>query len=41
LGLFGITLLMTKLSLRSRRLSKQLGEAEGEVKKLRNMTLQE
>ena len=41
LGLFGITLLTTKLNLRSRRLSKQLGEAEGEVRKLRNMTLHE
>ena len=41
LGVFGITLWMTKLSLRNRRLNKQLGEAEGELKKLRNMTLHE
>ena len=41
LGLFGITLWTTKLSLRNRRLTKQLGEAEVELNKLRNMTLHE
>ena len=39
LGLFGITLLTTKFSLRNRRLSKQLKNAEQELGKVRGMAL--
>ena len=41
LGLLGITVLMTKQSLRNRKLTKQLGNAEQELHKVRNMTLQD
>ena len=41
LGLLGITVLTTKLSLRNRRLAKQLGNAEQELRKVRNLALHE
>ena len=41
LGLLGITVLTTRLSLRNRRLSKQLGNAEQELRKVRNLALHE
>ena len=40
-GLLGITVLTTRLSLRNRRLSKQLGNAEQELRKVRHLTLQD
>ena len=39
LGLLGITVLTTKLSLRNRKLTRQLGNAEQELHKVRNLTL--
>lgn len=40
-GMLGITVLTTRLSLKNRRLSKQLGNAEQELHKVRNLTLQD
>ena len=39
LGLFGITVFMTRLRLHNRKLSKQLGNAEQELHKVRNLSL--
>jgi len=41
LGVFGITVLTTKLSLRNRKLSKQLSNAEQELHKVRNLAIHE
>jgi uncharacterized membrane protein YciS (DUF1049 family) len=41
MGLFGITVLTTRLSLRNRKLTRQLGHAEQELHKVRNLTLQD
>lgn len=41
LGLLGITVLTTRLSLKNRKLSKQLGQAEQELHKVRNLALHE
>jgi uncharacterized integral membrane protein len=41
LGLLGITVLSTRLSLKNRKLTKQLGNAEQELRKVRNLTLQD
>ena len=41
LGLLGITVLTTRLSLKNRKLTRQLGNAEQELHKVRNLTLQE
>lgn len=41
LGLLGITVLTTRLSLRNRKLTKQLGNAEQELHRVRNLTLQD
>jgi uncharacterized membrane protein YciS (DUF1049 family) len=41
LGLCGITVLTTRLSLKNRKLSRQLGHAEQELHKVRNLTLQD
>ncbi len=41
LGLLGITVLTTRLSLKNRKLTRQLGDAEQELHKVRNLTLQE
>lgn len=41
MGLLGITVLTTKLSLKNRKLSRQLGNAEQELHKVRKATLQE
>ena len=41
LGLLGITVLTTRLSLKNRKLSKQLGNAEQELHKVRKATLQD
>ena len=41
LGLFGITVLTTRLSLKNRKLARQLANAEQEVRKVRNLTLQD
>jgi uncharacterized membrane protein YciS (DUF1049 family) len=41
LGLLGITVLTTRLSLKNRKLTKQLGNAEQELHRVRNLTLQD
>lgn len=41
LGLLGITVLTTRLSLRNRKLAKQLGNAEKELHKVRALTLRD
>ena len=41
MGLLGITVLTTRLSLKNRKLSKQLGNAEQELHKVRKATLQD
>ncbi len=41
MGLLGITVLTTRLSLKNRKLSKQLGNAEQELHKVRKGTLQD
>ena len=41
LGLLGITVLTTRLSLKNRKLAKQLGQAEQELYKVRNLALHE
>ena len=41
LGLFGITVLTTRLSLKNRKLTRQLGNAEQELHKVRHLTLQD
>jgi uncharacterized integral membrane protein len=41
LGLLGITVLATRLSLKNRKLVKQLGQAEQELRKVRNLALRE
>ena len=41
MGLFGITVFTARLSLRNRKLSRQLGHAEQELKKVRNLPLQD
>jgi len=41
LGLLGITVLTTRLSLRNRKLTRQLTNAEQELHKVRNMALRE
>ena len=40
-GLLGITVLTTRLSVKNRRLAKQLGNAAQELRKVRNLTLQD
>ena len=40
-GLLGITVFTTRLSLKNRKLSKQLGNAEQELHKVRKATLQD
>ena len=41
MGLLGITVFTTRLSLKNRKLSKQLGNAEQELHKVRKATLQD
>jgi len=41
LGLLGITVLTTRLSLKNRKLSRQLGHAEQELHRVRNLSLQD
>jgi uncharacterized membrane protein YciS (DUF1049 family) len=41
IGLLGITVLTTRLSLKNRRLEKRLGNAEKELHKVRKATLQD
>lgn len=41
LGLFGITVWTTKLSLKNRKLARQLGNAERELHKVRSLTLRD
>jgi uncharacterized membrane protein YciS (DUF1049 family) len=41
LGLLGITVLATRLSLKNRKLARQLGNAEQELHKVRSLTLQD
>ncbi len=41
LGLLGITVLTTRLSLRNRKLARQLGQAEQELRKVRSLALHE
>ena len=41
LGLLAITVLTTRLSLKNRKLSKQLGHAEQELHRVRNLSLQD
>ena len=41
MGLLGITVLTTRLSLKNRKLSRQLGNAEQELHKVRKATLQD
>ena len=41
LGLLGITVFTTRLSLKNRKLTKQLGNAEQELHKVRSLSLQD
>lgn len=41
LGLLAITVLTTRLSLRNRKLSRQLGQAEQELHRVRSLSLQD
>lgn len=41
LGLLGITVLTTRLSFKNRKLARQLGNAEQELHKVRNLTLRD
>ena len=41
LGLLGITVFTTRLSLKNRKLTKQLGSAEQELHKVRSLSLQD